>query len=130
MKQMMREFKEFALKGNVLDLAVGVVIGGAFGKIVSSLVDNIIMPLVGVLLGGLDFTSLSLVVGSSTIKYGVFIQSVVDFLIIAFSVFIFIKVSTSLIKKKEVEVKIEEEPEVNQVEEYLKEIRDLLKDQN
>lgn len=128
MKQMMREFKEFALKGNVLDLAVGVVIGGAFGKIVSSLVDNIIMPLVGVLLGGLDFTSLSLVVGSSTIKYGVFIQSVVDFLIIAFSVFIFIKVSTSLIKKKEVE--IEEEPEVNQVEEYLKEIRDLLKDQN
>nr|WP_306819693.1 large conductance mechanosensitive channel protein MscL [Clostridioides mangenotii] len=130
MKQMMREFKEFALKGNVLDLAVGVVIGGAFGKIVSSLVDNIIMPLVGVLLGGLDFTSLSVVVGSSTIKYGVFIQSVVDFLIIAFSVFIFIKVSTSLIKKKEVEVKIEEEPEVNQVEEYLKEIRDLLKDQN
>ncbi|MCR1954017.1 large conductance mechanosensitive channel protein MscL [Clostridioides mangenotii] len=127
---MMREFKEFALKGNVLDLAVGVVIGGAFGKIVSSLVDNIIMPLVGVLLGGLDFTSLSVVVGSSTIKYGVFIQSVVDFLIIAFSVFIFIKVSTSLIKKKEVEVKIEEEPEVNQVEEYLKEIRDLLKDQN
>nr|WP_312214242.1 large conductance mechanosensitive channel protein MscL [Clostridioides sp.] len=130
MKQMMREFKEFALKGNVLDLAVGVVIGGAFGKIVSSLVDNIIMPLVGVLLGGLDFTSLSVVVGSSTIKYGVFIQSVVDFLIIAFSVFIFIKVSTSLIKKKEVEVEIEEEPEVNQVEEYLKEIRDLLKDQN
>lgn len=130
MKQMMREFKEFALKGNVLDLAVGVVIGGAFGKIVSSLVDNIIMPLVGVLLGGLDFTSLSVAVGSSTIKYGVFIQSVVDFLIIAFSVFIFIKVSTSLIKKKEVEVEIEEEPEVNQVEEYLKEIRDLLKDQN
>ncbi len=130
MKQMMREFKEFALKGNVLDLAVGVVIGGAFGKIVSSLVDNIIMPLVGVLLGGLDFTSLSVVVGSSTIKYGVFIQSVVDFLIIAFSVFIFIKVSTSLIKKKEVEVEIEEEPEVNQVEEYLKEIRDLLKNQN
>nr|WP_272876221.1 large conductance mechanosensitive channel protein MscL [Clostridioides mangenotii] len=130
MKQMMREFKEFALKGNVLDLAVGVVIGGAFGKIVSSLVDNIIMPLVGVLLGGLDFTSLSVVVGSATIKYGVFIQSVVDFLIIAFSVFIFIKVSTSLIKKKEVEVEIEEEPEVNQVEEYLKEIRDLLKDQN
>ncbi|MBS5787018.1 MAG: large conductance mechanosensitive channel protein MscL [Clostridioides difficile] len=127
---MMREFKEFALKGNVLDLAVGVVIGGAFGKIVSSLVDNIIMPLVGVLLGGLDFTSLSVVVGSSTIKYGVFIQSVVDFLIIAFSVFIFIKVSTSLIKKKEVEVEIEEEPEVNQVEEYLKEIRDLLKNQN
>ncbi|MBU5307895.1 large conductance mechanosensitive channel protein MscL [Clostridioides mangenotii] len=127
---MMREFKEFALKGNVLDLAVGVVIGGAFGKIVSSLVDNIIMPLVGVLLGGLDFTSLSVVVGSATIKYGVFIQSVVDFLIIAFSVFIFIKVSTSLIKKKEVEVEIEEEPEVNQVEEYLKEIRDLLKDQN
>nr|WP_312984439.1 large conductance mechanosensitive channel protein MscL [Clostridioides sp.] len=130
MKQMMREFKEFALKGNVLDLAVGVVIGGAFGKIVSSLVDNIIMPLVGVLLGGLDFTSLSVVVGSSTIKYGVFIQSVVDFLIIAFSVFIFIKVSTSLIKKKEVEVEIEEEPEVYQVEEYLKEIRDLLKNQN
>nr|WP_027702964.1 large conductance mechanosensitive channel protein MscL [Clostridioides mangenotii] len=128
MKQMMREFKEFALKGNVVDLAVGVVIGGAFGKIVSSLVDNIIMPLIGVLLGGLDFTNLSIVVGDSAIKYGIFIQSVIDFLIIAFSIFIFIKVSTSLMKKKEVVEDVK--PEVNHTEEYLKEIRDLLREQN
>lgn len=100
MKKMLVEFRDFALKGNVLDLAVAVVIGAAFGKIVSSLVDNIIMPLVGVLLGGLDFTDLSFKVGKSVIQYGAFIQSIVDFVIIAFAIFIFVKVLTSFIKKK------------------------------
>ncbi|HEX3033313.1 MAG TPA: large conductance mechanosensitive channel protein MscL, partial [Bacillota bacterium] len=76
---MWNEFKAFAIKGNILDLAIGVIIGGAFGKIVTSLVQDIIMPLIGVLLGGLNFTDLSLKVGSEAIKYGAFIQSVVDF---------------------------------------------------
>ncbi|EAH1455142.1 TPA_asm: large conductance mechanosensitive channel protein MscL, partial [Listeria monocytogenes] len=123
MKKMLVEFRDFALKGNVLDLAVAVVIGAAFGKIVSSLVDNIIMPLVGVLLGGLDFTDLSFKVGKSVIQYGAFIQSIVDFVIIAFAIFIFVKVLTSFIKKKEQTV---EETPVPPTEEYLKEIRDLL----
>lgn len=126
MKKMLVEFRDFALKGNVLDLAVAVVIGSAFGKIVSSLVDNIIMPLVGVLLGGLDFTDLSFKVGKSVIQYGAFIQSIVDFVIIAFAIFIFVKVLTSFIKKKEQTV---EETPVPPTEEYLKEIRDLLKEQ-
>ncbi|EAE2395647.1 large conductance mechanosensitive channel protein MscL [Listeria monocytogenes] len=126
MKKMLVEFRDFALKGNVLDLAVAVVIGAAFGKIVSSLVDNIIMPLVGVLLGGLDFTDLSFKVGKSVIQYGAFIQSIVDFIIIAFAIFIFVKVLTSFIKKKEQSV---EETPVPPTEEYLKEIRDLLKEQ-
>ncbi|EDP7516320.1 large conductance mechanosensitive channel protein MscL [Listeria monocytogenes] len=126
MKKMLVEFRDFALKGNVLDLAVAVVIGAAFGKIVSSLVDNIIMPLVGVLLGGLDFTDLSFKVGKSVIQYGAFIQSIVDFVIIAFAIFIFVKVLTNFIKKKEQTV---EETPVPPTEEYLKEIRDLLKEQ-
>ncbi|EAD2799797.1 large conductance mechanosensitive channel protein MscL [Listeria monocytogenes] len=126
MKKMLVEFRDFALKGNVLDLAVAVVIGAAFGKIVSSLVDNIIMPVVGVLLGGLDFTDLSFKVGKSVIQYGAFIQSIVDFIIIAFAIFIFVKVLTSFIKKKEQTV---EETPVPPTEEYLKEIRDLLKEQ-
>lgn len=126
MKKMLVEFRDFALKGNVLDLAVAVVIGAAFGKIVSSLVDNIIMPLVGVLLGGLDFTDLSFKVVKSVIQYGAFIQSIVDFVIIAFAIFIFVKVLTSFIKKKEQTV---EETPVPPTEEYLKEIRDLLKEQ-
>ncbi|ELB8722444.1 large conductance mechanosensitive channel protein MscL [Listeria monocytogenes] len=126
MKKMLVEFRDFALKGNVLDLAVAVVIGAAFGKIVSSLVDNIIMPLVGVLLGGLDFTDLSFKVGKSVIQYGAFIQSIVDFVIIAFAIFIFVKELTSFIKKKEQTV---EETPVPPTEEYLKEIRDLLKEQ-
>ncbi|EAD2539359.1 large conductance mechanosensitive channel protein MscL [Listeria monocytogenes] len=126
MKKMLVEFRDFALKGNVLDLAVAVVIGAAFGKIVSSLVDNIIMPLIGVLLGGLDFTDLSFKVGKSVIQYGAFIQSIVDFVIIAFAIFIFVKVLTSFIKKKEQTV---EETPVPPTEEYLKEIRDLLKEQ-
>lgn len=125
MKNFMQEFKDFALKGNVLDLAIGVVIGAAFGKIVSSLVDNIIMPLVGMILGGVSFSDLHVVVGSADLKYGLFIQSVVDFVIIALSLFVFIKVLIGLTKRRKEEEEAAPE-EVNKSEEYLKEIRDLL----
>lgn len=126
MQKFLQEFKAFALKGNVLDLAVAVVIGGAFGKIVSSLVNTIIMPLVGILLGGLDFSGLSFTVGQSVIKYGEFIQSVVDFMIIALAIFSFIKIFTAFQNKA---VEPEEKPAEPAVlaAEYLKEIRDLLK---
>ncbi|MEH7459850.1 large conductance mechanosensitive channel protein MscL [Bacillus pseudomycoides] len=126
---MWNEFKKFALKGNVLDLAVGVVIGGAFGKIVSSLVGDVIMPLVGLLLGGVNFTGLSFTFGKAVVKYGVFIQTVVDFLIIAFSIFLFIKLFNKLAFKKEEEKK-EEVPKPTKEEILLGEIRDLLKQQN
>ena len=125
---MWEEFKKFAIKGNVLDLAVAVVIGAAFGKIVSSLVDDIIMPLIGALLGGKSFENLSLPVGDAVINYGMFIQSVVDFLIIAFSIFVFIRLLGSLKQKKEEEI-VEEEIEVAPEVELLAEIRDLLKNQ-
>ena len=89
---MLKEFKKFISKGNVVDLAVGVIIGGAFGKIVSSLVNDILMPIIGILIGGIDFSSLSIKVGSAKITYGMFIQNIIDFLIIAFCVFIFVKI--------------------------------------
>lgn len=120
---MWNDFKEFAFKGNVLDLAVAVIIGGAFGAIVTSLVDNIITPLVGVLLGGVYFTNLMIRVGDAEILYGSFIQSIFDFVIIAFSIFLFIRLLSKFKRK-------EEEPEVNVQEELLTEIRDLLKEQN
>ncbi|MGG0275689.1 large conductance mechanosensitive channel protein MscL [Bacillus rhizoplanae] len=127
---MWNEFKKFALKGNVMDLAVGVVIGGAFGKIVSSLVNDIIMPLVGILLGGVDFTGLSYPVGDATLKYGAFIQTIVDFFIIAFSIFLFIKLFNKLSFKKEEEKKEEVPAALSKEEALLTEIRDLLKQQN
>ena len=123
---MWKEFKEFALKGNVIDLAVAVVIGAAFGKIVSSLVENIIMPLVGLLMGGYDFSGLSIKVMDAKITYGVFIQNVVDFLIVAFAIFLAVRL-LSKFKKKEVAVE-EPAPEVDTKEELLKEIRDLLRE--
>ncbi|MDM5195707.1 large conductance mechanosensitive channel protein MscL [Bacillus hominis] len=126
---MWNEFKKFALKGNVMDLAVGVVIGGAFGKIVSSLVGDVIMPLIGLLLGGVNFKGLSFTFGGAVVKYGAFIQTVVDFLIIAFSIFLFIKLFNKLTLKKE-EEKTEEIPEPTKEEVLLGEIRDLLKQQN
>ncbi len=89
--RMFKDFREFAMKGNVLDLAVGVIIGGAFGKIVSSLVADVIMPIVGLLMGHIDFSALSFTLGSATVKYGMFIQSVVDFVIVAFCIFICIR---------------------------------------
>jgi large conductance mechanosensitive channel len=97
---MLKEFKEFAIRGNVVDLAVAVIIGGAFGKIVSSLVDDIIMPLIGLLIGGIDFKSLAFTVGSAKVTYGTFIQNVVDFLIIAFVIFLMVRAINNL-KKKE-----------------------------
>ncbi len=91
MKNFLEEFKEFIARGNVMDMAVGVIIGGAFGKIVSSLVENILMPLIGILLGGVNFSDLAVTVGSAEVKYGIFLQSVFDFLIIALVIFIIIK---------------------------------------
>lgn len=106
MKGFMQEFKEFIAKGNVMDMAVGVIIGGAFGKIVSSLVENILMPLIGILLGGVNFSDLSATVGNAEVKYGVFLQSVFDFLIIAFVIFVMIKQISKVTDK----FKKEEEP--------------------
>jgi large conductance mechanosensitive channel len=123
---MLKEFKEFALRGNVLDLAVGVIIGAAFGKIVTSLVNDIIMPLIGLLLAGIDFKDLSFTVGDATVLYGSFIQTIVDFLIVAFSIFLFVRFFNRF-KRKE-EEKVEEEMAVlSKEEEILTEIRDLLK---
>ena len=119
------EFKEFIAKGNVLDLAVGVVIGSAFGKIVSSIVDDIIMPIVGALIGGIDFTGLSIKIGNANITYGNFIQNVIDFLIIAFCIFIFIKLISRFQRKTEEEVAEEVKKDEQIV--LLEEIRDLLK---
>ncbi|HDR5352572.1 TPA: large conductance mechanosensitive channel protein MscL [Bacillus thuringiensis] len=126
---MWNEFKKFAFKGNVVDLAVGVVIGAAFGKIVSSLVKDIITPLLGMVLGGVDFTSLHFGYGKSAVMYGNFIQTIFDFLIIAASIFMFVKVFNKLTSKKE-EEKEGEIPEPTKEEELLGEIRDLLKQQN
>ncbi|KAA0761465.1 large-conductance mechanosensitive channel protein MscL [Bacillus sp. SH5-2] len=126
---MWNEFKKFAFKGNVVDLAVGVVIGAAFGKIVSSLVKDIITPLLGMVLGGVDFTDLKLTFGKSSIMYGNFIQTIFDFLIIAAAIFMFVKVFNKLTSKKE-EEKTEEIPEPTKEEVLLGEIRDLLKQQN
>ena len=128
---MLKEFKEFAIKGNVLDLAVAVVVGGAFGKIVTSLVNDIIMPLVGVLTGGINFSFLKLTIKKAhgdvpaiSFNYGSFIQNVIDFLIIAFSIFIFVK----LIGKLKIEKKAEPEaPKPTEEVLLLREIRDLLK---
>lgn len=119
------EFKEFAMRGNVMDMAVGVIIGGAFGKIVSSLVDDVIMPVIGVLTGGVDFSKLSLMVGDAEVKYGMFIQNIIDFLIIAICIFSMIKVMNSISAKKKEEPAAPAEP--SNEEKLLSEIRDLLK---
>jgi large conductance mechanosensitive channel len=120
---MLQEFKKFALKGNVLDLAVAVIIGAAFGKIVTSLVQDIIMPIVGLLMGGIDFSHLSITVGEAVIKYGVFIQTIIDFIIIALSIFFIVRFFNRFKKKEEAAA-----PTVDKKEELLIEIRDLLKE--
>ncbi|MCQ4936099.1 large-conductance mechanosensitive channel protein MscL [Anaerotignum propionicum] len=127
---MLQEFKKFALKGNVIDLAVGVIIGGAFGKIVTSLVNDVLMPILGLLLGGINFGDLKYVITPSVgnvpevaILYGSFMQSIVDFLIISFSIFIFIKI-ISVRKKEENPAPPQPAAEVL----LLEEIRDLLKE--
>ena len=142
----LQEFKQFAMKGNVVDMAVGVIIGGAFGKIVTSLVNDIIMPPIGVLMGGVDFKDLGVVIKEGVAatettpevaevvwKYGAFIQQIVDFMIIAISIFVMIKIInklTSLRKKEEEEQQPAPapEPEPTKEELLLTEIRDLLKD--
>ena len=121
----LKEFKAFAMRGNVMDMAVGVIIGGAFGKIVSSLVDDIFMPIIGVLTGGIDFSKVSIMVGDAEVKYGMFIQNVIDFLIIAICIFTMIKAMNSLSKKKEEEPTAPAEP--SNEEKLLGEIGDLLK---
>ncbi|MCQ3938124.1 MAG: large conductance mechanosensitive channel protein MscL [Chloroflexi bacterium] len=95
---MFKEFREFVMRGNVLDLAVGVIIGGAFGKIVGSLVNDILMPLIGLLMGGVDFSSLSVSVGAAELKWGLFVQTIVDFLVIAFVIFLIVKSANNLKK--------------------------------
>ena len=133
---MFKDFKEFAMKGNVLDLATGVVIGGAFGKIVTSLVNDIIMPLIGLLLGGRSFDSRHLLLREGLgeeadliLQYGMFLQSIVDFLIIAFSIFMFIRLISKLQRTKKVEEAKVEEPLPTNEEVLLTQIRDLLKNQ-
>lgn len=136
---MLKEFKEFATKGNVIDLAVGVIIGGAFGKIVTSLVNDVIMPPIGILLGNVDFKHLSYqlkpaipasegvaAVEAVTVKYGAFIQNVVDFIIIAFVIFLMVKTINKM-KRKQEAAPAPEEPKGPTQEELLTEIRDLLK---
>lgn len=126
---MIKEFKEFISRGNVVDLAVGVIIGGAFSTIVSSLVNDILMPIIGMILGGIDFTNLSITIGDANIMYGSFIQHVIDFLIVAFCVFIFVKFINELSRIGRKKAKTEEtKTEVVETEiDILKQIRDELK---
>lgn len=128
---MLKEFKEFISKGNVLDLAVGVVMGGAFSGIVTSLVNDIIMPLVGLLIGGIDFTTMKVTVGDASIMYGNFIQNIVNFVIIAASIFVFIKFINRLTTKiRKEEEKAEETAKEDPQTKILEEIRDELKKSN
>ena len=127
---MVKEFKEFISRGNVIDLAVGVIIGGAFGNIVTSLVNDIIMPIIGMIIGGINFSSLSITVGKASIAYGNFIQNVINFLIIALCIFFVVKFMNklaSLKKKEEKKEASKEEAKPSEEVLLLKEIRDLLK---
>ncbi len=124
---MLKEFREFIMRGNVLDLAVAVIIGGAFGAIVTSLVNDIIMPLVGILMGGVDFSGLGIQVGSATVLYGNFIQAIINFLIIALALFLVIKAANRVMRKK---VEAPVPPAATAEEKLLTEIRDLLAAQN
>ena len=130
---MMSEFKSFAMRGNVVDMAVGIVIGGAFGKIVSSFVADVLMPPIGLLLGNVDFSDLAVTLRAAaegaeavTVRYGVFIQTVVDFVIIAFAIFMVVKAMNSVMKKEE-EAPPPAPPEPSKEEVLLTEIRDALR---
>lgn len=134
---MLKEFKAFAMRGNVVDMAVGIIIGGAFGKIITSVVNDIIMPPIGMLLGGMNFTGLKLTlkeastdaagntINAVTLNYGNFIQTSVDFLIIAFAIFMMIKAMNKMVKKEEVKPAAAPAPPKSEI--LLEEIRDLLK---
>lgn len=119
---MVSEFKEFAMKGSLMDMAVGIIIGAAIGKMVGALVDNILMPLIGLFMGGVDFSSLAVKVGEASINYGAFIQALIDFLIIAFVIFMLLKMINNMKKKAEEEPAAPSDDVV-----LLTEIRDLLK---
>lgn len=127
---MIKEFKEFISRGNVIDLAVGVIMGGAFGKIVTSVVNDLIMPFIGIALGGIDFSNITLTVRNAEIRFGSLIQSIIDFLIIAVCIFIIVKAINKLLPKKNAK---EEAKEVVKAKDentiLLEEIRDLLKEQ-
>ena len=125
---MIKEFKKFIARGNVIDLAVGVIIGGAFGKIVTSIVNDILMPLIGVISGGIDFTSLSFTIGEAKITYGNFIQNAIDFLIIAFCIFILVKIVNKITHKEEPKEEVAPPKPADVV--LLEEIRDLLKEKS
>ena len=125
---MIKEFKKFISRGNVVDLAIGVVIGGAFSKIVSSLVDNIIMPIVGIIIGGIDFSNLTIKINDAKIEYGLFLQNTVDFLIVSFCIFIVIKAFNKLSHKEK--NKEEKKPTKSDEVLLLEEIRDLMKKGN
>ena len=138
MSKFIQEFKDFAVKGNAVDMAVGVIIGGAFGKIVSSIVDDIIMPPIGWLIGGVNFTDLKFTLPAetvgdiqmqaATINYGNFIQTLIDFIIIAFCVFLLVKGINKLARKKQEETPAPEPPAPSKEEILLTEIRDALRD--
>lgn len=120
-----KEFKQFAMRGNVIDLAVAVVIGAAFGKIVSSLVDGIIMPLIGLLLGGINISGKTFTLGQATVKWGLFLQTVIDFTLIAFAIFLAVKfINLWHVKEKK------HPPKPSREEILLTEIRDILKNKN
>ena len=119
---MWKEFKAFCFQGNVLDLAVAVIIGAAFGKIVTALVDSIIMPAIGALMGGVNFSELAVTIGDAHIGYGAFIQAVIDFIIIAFCIFLIVKAASKLQKKQEEEAG-------PTTEDLLTEIRDIMKEE-
>lgn len=123
---MLKEFKKFIARGNVLDLAVGVIVGGAFSSIVTSLVNNIFTPIIGLVLGGVNFSNLSITFRDTKIMYGAFIQSIIDFLIVAFCLFLIVKMVNKITHKKEEEKK-EELPKKSDELKALEEIRDLLK---
>ena len=126
MKKVINEFKKFISRGNVLDLAIGVIIGGAFSKIVTSLVNNIFMPIIGLILGGIDFSKLAITFKDTKITYGIFLQNVIDFLIVSFCLFLLVKFINKFHHKKE-----EQKAEVKKSDEILllEEIRNLLKNE-
>jgi len=124
LKNLLKEFREFAIKGNVVDLAVGVIIGTAFGKIVGSLVADVIMPLLGILIGGVHYEDLVIEVGDAQVAYGKFIQNVIDFVIIAFVIFMMVKVINRFRRQQQKEPQAAAPPRQEQL---LEEIRDLLK---
>lgn len=130
---MMKEFREFAMRGNVVDMAVGIIIGGAFGKIVSSFVNDVLMPPIGMLIGGVDFSQLAITIKQATadteavlLNYGSFIQTMVDFIIIAFAIFMAIKVMNRMKRDDEKPAEAPKPPEPSAEEKLLTEIRDLL----